>query len=195
MQGVKPTVIPRINPEWIIPDEFEVLEWIPNPDGTRSPVALRSRIPGIDLKEMLTTEEGAPVHRKNRKGEPLAIMHKYRDGGTEEVIGRRSPRGHIRWEPFVRETAEEKSQRERAGKIAQAKDDLAAALVDRGMTAEDLLTRLMGEPEPETVEELAGDWPKHTGGPWYMLSDGTKVSGKDAAHEAQAALDAQEPPG
>lgn len=32
-------------------------------------------------------------------------------------------------------------------------------------------------------------WPKHLGGGNYELSDGEKVKGKEAAHEAQALLD------
>lgn len=35
-------------------------------------------------------------------------------------------------------------------------------------------------------------WPKHRGAGVFELSDGTKVKGKEAAHEAQAAIDAEE---
>lgn len=39
--------------------------------------------------------------------------------------------------------------------------------------------------QPETVETF----PKHSGGGYYELSDGSKVQGKEAAEEAQAKLD------
>lgn len=34
------------------------------------------------------------------------------------------------------------------------------------------------------------DYPRHAGGPWYYLSNGEKVKGKDAAHEAEEVLKA-----
>lgn len=37
-------------------------------------------------------------------------------------------------------------------------------------------------------EEDAGEFPKHTGGGWYELSNGEKVQGKDEAIEAEQAL-------
>lgn len=39
--------------------------------------------------------------------------------------------------------------------------------------------------QPEQIESF----PKHSGGGHYVLSDGSKVQGKDAAEEAQAKLD------
>lgn len=42
------------------------------------------------------------------------------------------------------------------------------------------------EPERQPTDEA--EWPKHTGGGWYDLSDGTRVKGKARALEAQAAI-------
>lgn len=36
-------------------------------------------------------------------------------------------------------------------------------------------------------EDAGGEWPRHVGGGNYELPDGTRVKGKDAAHEAYAA--------
>lgn len=44
--------------------------------------------------------------------------------------------------------------------------------------------------QPEKVEVF----PKHSGGGYYELSDGSKVQGKDAAEVAQAKLDQAVPP-
>lgn len=44
--------------------------------------------------------------------------------------------------------------------------------------------------QPEEVEVF----PKHSGGGHYVLSDGSKAQGKEAAEEAQAKLDQGAPP-
>jgi hypothetical protein len=41
--------------------------------------------------------------------------------------------------------------------------------------------------KPYTETQPSG-FPKHTGGPWYELSDGSKVSGKENAIQAQNEL-------
>lgn len=42
--------------------------------------------------------------------------------------------------------------------------------------------------EPEPKKEEPGEYPQPTGGGWYLLSDGSKVKGKQKAIEAEAAL-------
>lgn len=44
-------------------------------------------------------------------------------------------------------------------------------------------------PDPDAPE-----FPKPTGGGWFELSNGERVQGRDAADEAQAALDADTEP-
>lgn len=41
----------------------------------------------------------------------------------------------------------------------------------------------------EKRDEPKGEYPKHTGGPWYELSNGEKVNGKKNAIEAQKELE------
>lgn len=43
---------------------------------------------------------------------------------------------------------------------------------------------------PEGEQEKVNEFPKHTGGGWYLLSNGEKVQGKDEAVEAEKALKA-----
>lgn len=45
---------------------------------------------------------------------------------------------------------------------------------------------------PERKQEEVNEFPKHTGGGWYLLSNGEKVQGKDEAVEAEKALKAGE---
>lgn len=89
-------------------------------------------------------------------------------------------------------------------KVIQAFEDLEAGRIYRvGDTYEgedegrikDLLAdnnkgrheSLKGKPLIE-LENEASDFPKHVGGGQYELSDGSKVKGKDAAIEAENAL-------
>ncbi|MBO8169967.1 MAG: hypothetical protein H0Z35_12405 [Thermoanaerobacteraceae bacterium] len=43
----------------------------------------------------------------------------------------------------------------------------------------------------EKISEEQEQYPKHTGGGWYELSNGEKVKGKEEAIKAQAALNEQ----
>lgn len=45
------------------------------------------------------------------------------------------------------------------------------------------------EQEIEIVQPNNPQWPQHKGGPWWMLSTGKKVNGKDNAMAAQAKID------
>ncbi|WP_181350539.1 hypothetical protein [Thalassobacillus sp. CUG 92003] len=44
------------------------------------------------------------------------------------------------------------------------------------------------EEVPEASDEKEGLFPKHTGGPWYELSNGEKIQGKDEAIQAEKEL-------
>ena len=81
-----------------------------------------------------------------------------------------------------------------AGKPAELPDDVAERAIGAGWAeaeepeAEEPEAE---EPEAEEPEAEEPEHPKHTGGGYYELSDGSKVKGKKAAVEAQAALDAE----
>lgn len=47
---------------------------------------------------------------------------------------------------------------------------------------------------PKADDAAEPEFPKHTGGGWFELSNGERVQGRDAADEAQAALDADTEP-
>lgn len=68
-----------------------------------------------------------------------------------------------------------------AGTVAQ-EDEPA----DEPQEVESIIDR----PEPESEEEQdTVEYPVRIGGPWYELSNGERVKGKDAAEEAQRQLD------
>lgn len=54
----------------------------------------------------------------------------------------------------------------------RAKEDAEQTQVDENNTQAD--------------EEVTGEYPKHTGGGWYELSNGEKVQGKEEAEEKEA---------
>lgn len=47
------------------------------------------------------------------------------------------------------------------------------------------------EPESSPDPDLESAYPKHTGGGWYELSDGSKVQGKQKARQAETRLKAE----
>lgn len=50
------------------------------------------------------------------------------------------------------------------------------------------IVKNLGEDFIEEVTTVDPDFPKHTGGGYYELSNGEKIKGKDAAIEAEKAL-------
>lgn len=57
---------------------------------------------------------------------------------------------------------------------------------------EEALTDSDEAPAPQSATESddeASEWPLHDGGPFFLLSDGTRVKGKADAQEQQAFLD------
>lgn len=47
---------------------------------------------------------------------------------------------------------------------------------------------IVGEKEDDKTDNEVEDYPKHTGGGYYELSNGTKVKGKEVAIEAEKAI-------
>lgn len=64
--------------------------------------------------------------------------------------------------------------------------------VQSSMLGDDATLRWLidaGKVEPvEEVEETEATYPRHAGGGWYELSDGSRVQGREAAHDAEEAL-------
>lgn len=187
---------PEIRVDWDIPPHFELEKWDP---ATKAPICWRPANERPGKKVPVLDDEGKPVFRTNAKGERLGQRFRWEGTPRQLVIGRRSPRGHIRWDPYVEETAAEKAERERMRMVSTFQKDLAEGLAQRGVTAEDFLNRVLGSsPTEEELEEpvVADDeWPKHVATSWWMLSDGSKVQGEENARQAQEALDAEQPPG
>lgn len=50
---------------------------------------------------------------------------------------------------------------------------------------EDTSDLQVSEEDAQADEEVAGEYPKHTGGGWYELSNGEKVQGKEEAEEKE----------
>jgi hypothetical protein len=62
-------------------------------------------------------------------------------------------------------------------------NERVASLIERGF---------LEEKSKKPPEEENDEFPKHTGGGYYELSDGSKVKGKEEAEEAQVALESGE---
>lgn len=198
---------PVIKVDWEIPPTFELIRFHPE---TREPICLRPANDRPGEKVPVLDDDGNPTYRVDRNGKRLGQRFRWTGTDPEKVIGRRSPRGHIRWDKYVEETEAERTQRLRASMISKTQEELAAALVDSGMSATELVRRLAGggalpeleddeleddELELEDDEELEGDgesFPRHVAHSWYLLSNGAKIQGKENAEKAEAMLQADD---
>jgi hypothetical protein len=96
--------------------------------------------------------------------------------------------------PYVEPSVEELADRDRKRRVAEMKDALAEAVVQAGLTPEQVLQRLMSqppampEPEPEP-EPFLPEYPKHEAFDRWVLSNGEKFKGSRVeAEAAEAAL-------
>jgi hypothetical protein len=81
--------------------------------------------------------------------------------------------------------AKGKVSKERVTKLLSSENKVGKPLIEQlGVESE------LADHEPEASKESSeeSEFPKHTGGPWYMLSNGEKIQGKDEAVAAEAEL-------
>ena len=86
--------------------------------------------------------------------------------------------------------------RAQAGPGPGLSDPTHAYLAYEGKAPLSLESEATDEPEDEVEEDALhvteeSEWPAAGSGGWWTLSDGSRVRGKAAAHEAQAALEAE----
>ena len=75
---------------------------------------------------------------------------------------------------------------DQATQIAEQSQQLAAQAMEEAAALREEVARLKEAQSEGLVAE--GEFPKHAGGPWYFLSDGSKVKGKAKAQEEEAKL-------
>jgi hypothetical protein len=71
----------------------------------------------------------------------------------------------------------------------EVSDERIQQLITVNNNARQVFIKKVGE---YNAQEEVNEFPKHTGGGWYLLSNGEKVQGKDEAVEAEKALKAGE---
>lgn len=121
-----------------------------------------------------------------------------------EFILESTHQGHVLIHENFRGTADERARDAAARAKNEFNDRLAALATERGISADELIVRLVEKvrptapgqvvvelPEDDEVMELDSEYPIHNGGGHWTLSDGTKMRGSkdDAmAREAELAL-------
>ncbi|MGM0853080.1 MAG: hypothetical protein ACQEWI_10775 [Bacillota bacterium] len=81
--------------------------------------------------------------------------------------------------------AKGKVSKERVAELLSSENRVGKPLIEQlGVESE------VADHEPETSNESSeeSEFPKHTGGPWYVLSNGEKIQGKEEAFAAEAEL-------
>jgi hypothetical protein len=81
--------------------------------------------------------------------------------------------------------AKGKVSKERVSELLSSENKVGKPLIEQlGVKSEEV------DQEPETSKESSeeSEFPKHTGGPWYTLSNGEKIQGKEVALAAEAEL-------
>lgn len=72
------------------------------------------------------------------------------------------------------------------GKVS--KERISELLSSENKVGKPLIEHLGVESEEVDQEPYQSEFPKHTGGPWYLLSNGEKIQGKEEALAAEAEL-------
>jgi hypothetical protein len=81
--------------------------------------------------------------------------------------------------------AKGKVSKERVSELLSSENKVGKSLIEQlGVDLEEADQ----EPEGSTQYSEESEFPKHTGGPWYVLSNGEKIQGKEEAIAAEAEL-------
>lgn len=159
------------------------------------------------VKQVVTTapkmnpQSGEQLWRINQMGQQTVAVRKVVSVvPTEDLFYLEAEgNGNVRKVPYRFPTADELATLEREKKIkALGGGELAAALVDAGLTAQEAIAKLLGAktaPEPPATPAFSAApsvtsteiFPKFLGGGWYELSSGRKFQGRAEGAEAAEA--------
>jgi hypothetical protein len=105
-------------------------------------------------------------------GMPYKVIRAFRDKEDDQRIYRKG-------DTFP---AKGKVSKERVAELLSSKNKVGKPLIEQmGVESE------IADHEPKESSE-ENEFPKHTGGPWYVLSNGEKIQGKEDAIAAEANL-------
>lgn len=142
-------------------------------------------------REQVTAPNGEPLFRRDANGEPYPVMRAKPVTYMAEFVLERSPAGAVFLNENFRASEQEKEQDRLAKVRNQFGEVLAKTAVERGLSAEELIARLLDPikeagPGQVLVEE---DYPIHRGGSAWILSNGDTFHGKrHGAQEAESAV-------
>lgn len=180
LQKIKP-----LHPQMVPPQGAEAIGVTPDGRQLYKLVTARSRSV-LDIDE----KTGEQKYRKNQQtGEPLYRMRKPEFYEKTEIFYQESEgNGNVRKIPYTPPTEAELAAAERTRKIAEMRDGLAEAFVDRGLTPAEAVAQLAG-----ATPEHAVEYPFHLNGARWQLSNGEIATGKreDAEIAEKAVLEAK----
>ena len=176
----------------LIPPEGSVAAGT-TPDGRQ----LYRRVKKVVVKGPKLDKDGNRVWKKNPlNAEPLLPVNTVEEIRDEDelFILVDQLNGNVEKVPYRHPTPEELAYERRKLMVASAKDELAEAIVDAGLTPKEAIARLLGEvktpPVVQTTTTTATGtpaditdavvYPRHIGGPKWELSDFTFFVGNRA---------------
>lgn len=186
MAGNFPNITP-VHAEKIAPEGAE--PWGVTPDGRQILRLVTRRTHSVPRIGSDGKQEWA-LHPTT--AQPIYPLRRHEPYDHVEIFTMESD-GHcnVYKEPYTPPTAEQIAAESRQKKVAELMPALAGALVDAGLTPDQLVARLSGAQAVEAPEEAA--YPIWKGASNWQLSNGETVRGnREKATEAEAALHATE---
>jgi len=190
---------PEIEVPWSFPDGWELDRWENDqPIGTAPRFLPETKEPVLDKK-------GKPRFRKDNAGRKGGMIHTHVEPIQRvPIIGTKDKHGNVTWSRYYPPSPEDVAAAARRARLAKFREEFDEAAVDAGLSPSEVvagMTGLLGQkPEPKKAEKKADngekqiDYPMHLQFGKYLLSDGEEIQGKEAAHEAEAALTGKPPP-
>jgi hypothetical protein len=108
-------------------------------------------------------------------GMPYKVIRAFRDKEDDHRVYRKG-------DTFP---AKGKVSKERVTKLLSSENKVGKPLIEQlGVESEEAYQ----QPETSNEPSQESEFPKHAGGPWYVLSNGEKIQGKEEAIAAEAEL-------
>jgi hypothetical protein len=109
-------------------------------------------------------------------GMPYKVIRAFRDRENDHRVYRKG-------DTFP---AKGKVSKERVSELLSSENKVGKPLIEQlGVESEEADQKPEGSNQPPSEES---EFPKHTGGPWYVLSNGEKIQGKEEAIAAEEEL-------
>lgn len=153
--------MPRMKPVYApvqVPPGMEVTRFVYNKRLDMSLPVVKRPITTVTKRVPVLDADGNQIRRGiNKEGAPrVPVYRNVEETVYEEQILMPEPNGNVRWQAIFEPTKEEVAARERREEIARVQATLAEAIVNAGLTPEELVRRIAGAPAIKPDPEMDG---------------------------------------